>query len=614
MGVHHKLVDPISGPHSTSPKRTTLHHVKDRTFDYIVVGGGTSGCLLASRLATASQANKVLLVEAGGEAEDDPENLIPGLVVPKFGSEAGNWLYETAPQTQLGGRTIVYPRGRGMGGSSAVNLSSWVRGPRCDWDEWAERTGDPWWRWENAVKYMKDLEDFHSECPAGMEKYLQPVPGMHNSGGPIGVGTGAEWQGLVQHCLEGSIQAGHPLNTDHNDGDPNGVAVAQMNVDSGVRISSAGAFLGPAAREKLGNLVVVTGTISKRVVFEGKKAIGAELIAALPPPGSVDDVVKVHASKEVVLTAGALASPHILLLSGVGPAAELDKHGIEVVADIHGVGQNIQDHCAFSIEAVIDSAIPGQNQLLKDPEAFAAAQKQYQETKTGPLAVFGASAAVLFARIPELYESPEFKALPNSLQTFLSNPERPSTELWMHGGPLFYQGPVDPKDSVIAIEGLCQNLLSKGALKLRSNDPRELPLVDPAYCSEPYDWRIAIETLKLQLRLLQSPAMQAILRKPLHGPGEKNADGSVSLCSLDDETAMRQFLQTELTQGFHSMSSCMMGREGDEDRVVDSQFKVVGLEGLRVADMAVCPILTNNHTQINAYLIAERCAQVMLGE
>lgn len=464
------------------------------------------------------------------------------------------------------------------------------------------------------MKYMRGLEDFDSKCPAGMEKYFQPRSEMHNIGGPIGVSTGREWQGLVKHCLKGSIEAGHRLNLDHNDGDPMGVAAAQMNVDSGVRISSAGAFLGPAARGRLNNLVVVTGTISKRVVFEGKRAVGVELLAARPIHGQTDEVVRVHARKEIVLTAGTLESPHILLLSGVGPAAELQKHNIEVVKDLPGVGKNVQDHVSFSIEAVIDPSISGQNQLLKDYKALAAARKQYQETRTGPLAVFGASAAVLFARIPELYKSPEFKALPADLQSFLSHPERPSTELWMHGGPLFYQGPLTPKDSLIAIEGLCQNLLSRGSLTLRSDDPRELPLVDPAYCTEPYDWRIAIETVKVQLRLLQSPAMKAILRKPLHGPGERGVDGELILCSPDDEQAIIQFLREELTQGFHSMGSCVMGKEEAEQRVVDARnFKVIGLEGLRVADMAVCPILTNNHPQINAYLIAERCAQLMLG-
>lgn len=243
-----------------------------------------------------------------------------------------------------------------------------------------------------------------------------------------------------------------------------------------------------------------------------------------------------------------------------------------------------------------------------------AARKQFEQFRTGPLAVFGASAAVLFAHIPELYKSEEFKALPEDLQSFLSNPNRPSTELWMHGGPLFFAGKVNPGDSVIAIEGLCQNLLSKGSLVLNSSDPRDFPLMDPAYCAEPYDWRIAIETVKVQLRIFETPTIQAILRKPLHGPGQRDEDDRVTLCSPDDEDAIRKWLREELNHGFHAMGSCMMGSESNKERVVDAAFQIVGLEGLRVADMSVCPALTNNHTQINAYLIAERCAQVMLGD
>lgn len=595
-------------------KKTSLHDIKDDKFEFIVVGGGTSGCLLASRLAAApvSHRHKVLLVEAGGAAEEDLENLIPGLVVPKFGNEAGNWLYQTAPQKELNGRTIVYPRGRGLGGSSANNFSSWCRGPECDFDDWAAAVGDDWWRWGSVVEHMKELEDFHAECPPGMEKYIKPAPNMHHTGGAIAVGTGAKWQPLIQHCLQAAQEAGHKLNLDHNDGDPMGIAVAQMNVDAGVRRSSAAAFLGADARGKLDNLTVVHKTLCKRILFEGKRAVGVELFSTTGDSQSTADTVAIQASKDVVLCAGTFETPHILLMSGVGPADDLEKHGINVVHDHPYVGKNIRDHCAFSIEAVIDSEIPGHNQLLRNPEALAAARKEYEQSQTGPLAVFGASAAVLFARIPDLYDSDEFKHLPEKMQAFLSRSERPSTELWLHGGPLFYQGPVETNDSIIAIEGLCQNLLSKGSLCLQSADPRQLPLIDPAYCTEPYDWRIAIETIKLQLRIAKTPAMQAIIRKPLHGPGKRNEKGILELCDVHDEEAIRKFLREELTQGFHSMGSCVMGSTQNKERVVDAQFKVVGLDGLRIVDMSVCPILTNNHTQINAYLIAERCAQLML--
>ena len=593
--------------------KASLDEVAQQTFDYIIIGGGTSGCLLASRLASASNVrNKVLLVEAGGEAEDDPENLIPGLVVPKFGNEAGNWLYQTAAQRQLNDRTIVYPRGRGMGGSSANNFSSWCRGPKCDFDAWAEASGDDWWKWENVVEYMKDMEDYHDECPQEMKKYLKAVDGMHHQGGPIGVGAGKVWQPLVEYCIKGAMEAGHALNTDHNDGDPVGIAVAQMNVDEGVRRSSAAAFLPTSARPKLDNLTVITRTICKRIIFEENRVVGVELLPTNPNAPNANTPTTIKANEEMILSAGTFETPHILLLSGVGPSSELSKYNIPVIQDHPNVGRNIRDHSAFSIELVIDPSISGHNQLLRNPEAFEAARREYDDTHSGPLAVFGASAAVLFARIPDLYTSDEFHSLSEEAQTYLSHKDRPSTELWLHGGPLFYSGDVGPNDSILAIEGLCQNLQSKGNLVLKSSDPRQLPLIDPAYCSEPYDWRIAVETMKLQLRLARTPTLSGIIRKPLHGPGNKQADGSVELCEEDDESAIREFLTETLTQGFHSMGSCVMGSEENKERVVDANFKVLGVEGLRLADMSVCPILTNNHTQINAYLIAERCAEVIL--
>jgi choline dehydrogenase-like flavoprotein len=397
--------------------------------------------------------------------------------------------------------------------------------------------------------------------------------------------------------------------------DPVGVSVAQMNVDYGARRSSAAAFLGPAARSKLSNLVVVPRTLCKRVIFHGEKAVGVELINAKPThPTQHQEQVTVKAKHEIILSAGTFQTPQILLLSGVGPAEDLQIHGIPVVHDSPNVGKNVRDHSAFSIEAVIDPSIAGHNQLLRNPEALQAARQEYEQSRTGPLAVFGASAAMVFARIPELYSSKEFNDLPSVTQAFLFKPERPSTELWLHGGPLFYQGPVANNDSVIAIEGLCQNLLSKGSLTLKSADPRELPLIDPAYCEEPYDWSIVIETIKLQLSLAKTPAMRNIIRKPLHGPGRRDTDGTLTLCDEDDEDAIRKFLKQELTQGFHSMGSCVMGSDNNKDRVVDAQFKVLGIERLRIADMSVCPILTSNHTQINAYLIAERCSQAILGD
>ena len=310
---------------------TSLKDLQSEDFEYIIIGGGTSGCLLASRLAESG--SKTLLVEAGGEAEEDPENLIPGLVVPKFNKKPGNWLYQTTPQKELNGRRLPYPRGKGMGGSSANNFSSWVRGPKCDWDDWAEMVGDEWWKWENVVEYMKKLEDFDSKVPEGKEEWVDFADGMHYQGGPIGVGTGREWQDVVEYCMKGAMEAGHVWNGDHNDGEEMGVAVAQMNVDRGERRSGAAAFLSREKRkgELKGRLIVVTRTLCRRIIFERGRAIGVEVI----PAASGDEAVFVRAKREVVLCAGAFESPHILLLSGVSRVFEPNADFEEAADSTH---------------------------------------------------------------------------------------------------------------------------------------------------------------------------------------------------------------------------------------------------------------------------------------
>ena len=186
-----------------------------------------------------------------------------------------------------------------------MNFSAWCRGPRCDWDAWAETVGDEWWRWDNVVEHMKGLEDFHPRCPDGIEKYVRPVEGMHHQCGPIGIGAGAAWQSLVEHCIKGGMEAGQPLNTDHNDGNPIGIAVAQMNVDNGVRRNGATAFLGSNSKIKRDNLIITTNVVCKRVVFEGKRAVGAELIPAKLGQSNSERSTVVKARREIILSAGA---------------------------------------------------------------------------------------------------------------------------------------------------------------------------------------------------------------------------------------------------------------------------------------------------------------------
>ena len=427
---------------------------------------------------------------------------------------------------------------------------------------------------------------------------------------PIAVGYGKAWQPLIKYCLLACQEAGHVVNTDHNDGDPVGISVAQFNVDNGVRMTSATAFLSPESRLRLKNLSIVTRTVCTRVILDGKKATGVEL---LPLKGNNSDIpITVHAKKEIILTAGCFQSPHLLLLSGIGPAKHLTLHGIPVIQDLPAVGQNLRDHCTLGCEFTIESTIAGHSQLMNDPAALAAAREEYETLKTGPLAMFGASASVLFPRLPEVFASKEFQALPPVTQDFLTVETRPTTELWLHGGPLFYQGPLPANTSVLSMEGLCQNCLSRGSLMLGSKDPREPPVIDPGYLSHPYDVRVAVETLKEMVGIANTPAFSSIIKTVLFGPRSPNDDNE--LAAIDDEATMTQFVKETLNQGFHAMSACVMGKPDETDKVVNNDFKVVGVEGLRVADMSVCPILTTNHTQINAYLIGQRCADLLLGK
>ena len=493
---------------------------------------------------------------------------------------------------------------------------AWVRGPRCDWDDWAEMVDDEWWKWDGVLPIMKDFETSRPECPAGMEKFYAPEEGKHGSAGPFAIGTGNVWQDLVPKMLAAGQEVGYRLNKDHNSGVSEGLAVAQMNVDNGVRTTSATAFLGSHAREKLTNLTVLTKTICTRIMFDDSRRVsGVRLTHATK---SSSQVITVKANQEVLLCAGAFASPQILLLSGIGPKEHLDQIEIPQVAELP-VGQNMQDHSCFSLECIIDPSIQGHNQLLNDEFALERAKKDYSESKSGPLSVFGASAAVIFPRLPSLYETQAFKALPQDKQKYLSNPLRPSTEVWCHGGPLLYLGPCPTNASVLVVEALCQNNLSRGTVRLKSRDPRELPVIDPGYLTDEtgYDMQIAIASLRELLKMAHAPTTQAIFRSVLMGPLDPKDEGSFASPdpAKTSDAVLEAWIKDNMTMGFHGMSTCIMGKDGDNNRVVDTEFKVLGgVKGLRVADMSVCPILTTNHTQVNAYLIGERAAELVLGD
>jgi len=319
-------------------------------------------------------------------------------------------------------------------------------------------------------------------------------------------------------------------------------------------------------------------------------------------------LVRVRCRQEIVLTAGALGSPQLLMLSGVGPRKDLESHAISMVADVPGCGQNALDHSFVTLEYKVRSDLPDHNKLFINPDLLAQAEAQYAKDRTGPLAVFGTSGAVAFPKIKQLYSSTEFRDLDTLTQAYLLERTRPSAEIWLGPGPSSYADKAQPDESFVTHELLFQNNLSKGTVSLRSSNPRDLLIINPKFLDHPFDRRIAIETVKEAIRIAKASAYEGTIEKMVHGPGKQSELPNIE--AVDDDVL--EFVRENLGPGYHTLATCRMGTDHDPLRVVDSEFRVVGVEGLRVADLSVCPVLTCNHTSINAYLIAERCARKLL--
>ncbi|KAJ5925781.1 glucose-methanol-choline oxidoreductase [Penicillium verhagenii] len=554
------------------------------TFDYIIIGGGTAGCVLAAELSTGIPDASVLLVEAGRDSDLKADVLVPGKYVKQLQEDKeGLWELETVPQRELNDRRLTFLRGRQLGGSSAVNYMALARGPKDDYDQWSQLTGDESWRWENILPLMKKLEDFDFALPAGMNKFASPLPSNHGTSGPIKLGFGKEMVPGVETYIEACLEAGIPLCLDNNAGNPIGVGLAQFNVRDGERVYAANGFLPASTRKILKNLVILTSTECDMVHTTNGLATHVDLYNT-----STRERVIVHCRKEVILSAGTFGSPKILMLSGIGPRKDLEQHGIPVKVDLAGVGQNMLDHSIITCEYKVDNRLPAHNKIFLDAKILAKAEAEYAHSRTGPLAMYGSSGSVAFPKIQLLFESKEFNDLDSQTKQFLLEPTRPSAEIWLGSGPSVYKGHIQPEESYITHELLLQNNLSKGVVSIRSRNPRDHPIIDPKFLSHPFDRRIAIETVRKAMQISRSRAYEGVIETMVHGPIDDTDDGILD------------FIRTNLDQGYHSMSTCRMGK--DDTAVVDSSFRVFSgipngslrgtFNNLRVADLSVCPILT----------------------
>jgi choline dehydrogenase-like flavoprotein len=537
-------------------------------FDFIVAGGGTAGCVAAARLARSTARPAVLLVEAGGtngslQYRIDGErwnhkNIIPG----------ANWDYLTKPQEHLNDRQLDYSRGKGLGGSSVINFGCYTVAPKDDHDEIARLVGDDEWKWENAHQRYKRLESYKAftpDIPCGVSKYLAPNPGDHGHQGPLKIGFPTVWEPSLTKEMDHFFDAGVAPNPDTNSGNPLGLAICPNTAYKGERTNSSD-FLTGAPK----NLHIVIDAQISRIVFEGRRAVGVETL----------DGRKFFASIEVLLSAGPLDTPRILMHSGIGPVDQLRRYGIPVLLDNPSIGQNLQDHYHISCAWQRAESTTTRPQYYRDKKAQEAARKEWEESRTGPLAELSTCAAIGFFKSEKIYDSKEFKELPFETRQHLLRPTVPSYEITLNApwADYFTDPENTPANSVIFM--LLMNSQCRGSVTLQSSDP-SVPLVfDPKLFSHPYDRKVAVEAYRDVSRIVRTPAYAKDTVQPISAP------------KSDSEEDILAYWREHSTSTWHMSCTVSMGKLGDPKTCVDTNFRVLGVSNLRVSDLSVLPVLT----------------------
>ncbi|HCL85220.1 MAG TPA: choline dehydrogenase [Comamonadaceae bacterium] len=549
--------------------------MSENTFDYIIIGAGTAGSLLANRLS-ADRGKRVLLLEAG--RKDDYHWIhVPVGYLYCIGNPRTDWLYQTEADAGLNGRTLRYPRGKTLGGCSSINGMIYMRGQARDYAHWAEVTGDDAWQWDNVLQAFRRHEDhWRLDQPGAASEEFKRLHGSKSTG------SSGEWRvekqrlrwDILDAFAQAAQQAGIPATEDFNGGDNEGVGYFEVNQKAGWRWNTAKAFLRPTCYGRP-NFELWTHAQATRLLVE-RGADGAPRCTGVQV-WTGTEMVMAHATQEVILCAGAVNSPQLLQLSGIGPGALLQQHGIEVVHDLPGVGANLQDH--LQIRAVYKvHGVPTLNQLAGSLLGKARIGLEYALRRTGPMSM-----------------------APSQLGAFTrSSPDQPHANLQFHVQPLSLDAFGEPLHTFPAFTASVCNLnpTSRGTVRIKSPRFEDAPAIAPHYLSTPEDRQVAADSLRVVRRIASQPALARYAPEE-YKPGPQYQSNE-ELARLAGDIA---------TTIFHPVGTTRMGRGDDPMAVLDSQLRVRGMQGLRVVDAGAMPTITSGNTNSPTLMMAEMAAQ-----
>jgi choline dehydrogenase-like flavoprotein len=530
-------------------------HVTD-SFDFVVVGAGSGGSAVAGRLSEDS-GTSVALLDAGGKNDGWRTTTPFALAIP---NKATNWAFDTVPQKGLNGRIGYQPRGKGLGGSSAVNAMVYIRGNKFDYDHWAS-LGNTGWSFADVLPYFKRSEansDFDGE--------------YHGKDGPLRVNKLRTENPIQGVFLDAAREAQFRVREDFNEGDQEGLGTYQVTQHNGERWSAARGYVHPHM-DKRANLKVETGAHATRILFEGTRAVGVEYRQGR-------ETRQIRARREVILAAGAFQSPQLLMLSGVGDAAALAKHGIASVHHLPGVGQNLQDHPDFIFVYASDYPHFVHSSLSRLPSLLRAIQR-YRRERRGLMTTNFAECGGFLKTRPDL--------------------EVPDIQLHLVIAMLDDHGRKKHKEAGFSCHVCLLRPKSRGSVWLKDANPMSAPLIDPNFLGEEADVEAMVAAYKTTRRLMEAPSMRALQKKDMFTSGVKT----------DDD--IRAILRARVDTVYHPVGTCKMG-VNDPMAVVDPKLKVYGLEGLRVVDASIMPTLIGGNTNAPTIMIGEKAADMIRAE